>query len=451
MKYVKYVGFSLFFVVIIGLLIGGFFLVKNTGNEVFIYKEVSELTYGKIDINDFVEQQIDCNTKTCEFKRKKLNYTISEIDSLGPQEVLLTINYDSKEYVKTFNVNIVDKENPVITLTESAIILKVNDKFEAKEHIKEVSDNFDSLNIENITIDNPVDTKKVGEYEVTYSIADSSNNTGEAKLKVIVKEKNNITSSTTTANKTTTSNSVPKTSTPPKVEEEIKIEYKPTNPTTNTPPTSEEQIKEEFTWKLNISGAGTLNKNFTTNQTSSNDIISYEADFNAKLDFKYTLTGSGKYQIFAEVIYEDESIYKESEDIETNELDFDLPIPLGKFIIILKVKDTINNKEYSEELTVDAKNPTSLKDIALEHENKGTYEAIALLIIGGNTNNMSMEYGITNSDDPRVLDEDADIEDILEYSGGNFKLKYQAGYTYEIAVAVTENDKTVTKVITIKK
>ena len=79
MKYVKYVGFSLFFIVIIGLLIGGFFLVKNTGNEVFIYKEVSELIYGKIDINDFVEQQIDCNTKTCEFKRKELNYTISEI------------------------------------------------------------------------------------------------------------------------------------------------------------------------------------------------------------------------------------------------------------------------------------------------------------------------------------------------------------------------------------
>lgn len=453
MKYVKYVGFSLFFIVIIGLLIGGFFLVKNTGNEVFIYKEVSELIYGKIDINDFVEQQIDCNTKTCEFKRKELNYTISEIDSLGPQEIILTINYDSKEYVKTFNVTIVDKENPVITLTESAIILKVNDKFEAKEHIKEVSDNFDSLSIENITIDNPVDTKKVGEYEVTYSIADSSNNTGEAKLKVIVKDKNAKPVMSETK-KSTTSTSAPKKETTPTLEYSNITINKPSSSTDNNLASSKEDTKEAFKWKIVITGAASLNKELNESTPNSKDSINLEANFTNEILLDSTLFGNNNYQITLEVLDENgKSIGKETQNTTANSFSDKIPLKglVGSCTLIIRIKDLEINQEYTEELFINITEPKVLKDVLIEHENKDTYEAITIMILGGDYQNMQIEYGFIDSNDPRVLDDTTPIEDIIEDKGDYLKLKYQKGYYYTIAFEVTENDKTITKTITIKK
>jgi len=133
----KYIGWITFFVVIIGLSIGGFVLIKNTDYVPFKYKDVEELSYGNVDITDFVESKITCNAKGCKYRKKDLTYKISDITKIGKQEVTLEIEFESEKYSKTFEVNVVDKNKPVISLNESVIIIKVNESEEQAEQSKE--------------------------------------------------------------------------------------------------------------------------------------------------------------------------------------------------------------------------------------------------------------------------------------------------------------------------
>lgn len=457
MKYVKYIGISLCFLIIIGLLVGGFFLLQKSSKEVFTYKSVTELPYGKIDIDDLVEQNITCKQDECEYHKKELTYTLSEINSLGTQDLVLTIKYEGQEYTKTFNVNIVDKESPIITLTQAAIILKVNESFEAKDYIKEVSDNFDNLSIENITIDNPVDMKKSGEYEVTYTISDSSNNEAIATLKVIVKDKNNNTIVSETKKSTVSSSTPKKETTPTNLNYNIAIN-KPNSSTSNptTPPKEDikEDVKVAFKWKMLITGSATLSKELNESNPNSKDSINLEANFTNKITIDFTLFGNGNYQITLEVLDEDgKSLEKETTTTTANA--FNLPIPLeglaGSSTLIIKIKDLAINQEFTEELFINITEPKTLKDVLIKHEDKSGYEAISVIVLGGNSKNMQMEYGFLDSNDPRVLNDDTQIEDIIEDKGDYLKLKYQKGYYYTLAFEVTENDKTITKTITIKK
>lgn len=457
MKYVKYIGISLCFLIIIGLLVGGFFLLQKSSKEVFTYKSVTELPYGKIDIDDLVEQNITCKQDECEYHKKELTYTLSEINSLGTQDIVLTIKYEGQEYTKTFNVNIVDKESPIITLTQAAIILKVNESFEAKDYIKEVSDNFDNLSIENITIDNHVDMKKSGEYEVTYTISDSSNNEAKATLKVIVKDKNNNTIVSETKKSTVSSSTPKKEPTQTNLNYNIAIN-KPNSSTSNptTPPKEDikEDVKVAFKWKMLITGSATLSKELNESNPNSKDSINLEANFTNKITIDFTLFGNGNYQITLEVLDEDgKSLEKETTTTTVNA--FNLPIPLeglvGSSTLIIKIKDLAINQEFTEELFINITEPKTLKDVLIKHEDKSGYEAISVIVLGGNSKNMQMEYGFLDSNDPRVLNDDTQIEDIIEDKGDYLKLKYQKGYYYTLAFEVTENDKTITKTITIKK
>lgn len=457
MKYVKYIGISLCFLIIIGLLVGGFFLLQKSSKEVFTYKSVTELPYGKIDIDDLVEQNITCKQDECEYHKKELTYTLSEINSLGTQDIVLTIKYEGQEYTKTFNVNIVDKESPIITLTQAAIILKVNESFEAKDYIKEVSDNFDNLSIENITIDNHVDMKKSGEYEVTYTISDSSNNEAIATLKVIVKDKNNNTIVSETKKSTVSSSTPKKETTPTNLNYNIAINKPNSSTSTPTTPPKEdikEDVKVAFKWKMLITGSATLSKELNESNPNSKDSINLEANFTNKITIDFTLFGNGNYQITLEVLDEDgKSLEKETTTTTVNA--FNLPIPLeglvGSSTLIIKIKDLAINQEFTEELFINITEPKTLKDVLIKHEDKSGYEAISVIVLGGNSKNMQMEYGFLDSNDPRVLNDDTQIEDIIEDKGDYLKLKYQKGYYYTLAFEVTENDKTITKTITIKK
>lgn len=457
MKYVKYIGIGLCFLIIIGLLVGGFFLLQKSSKEVFTYKSVTELPYGKIDIDDLVEQNITCKQDECEYHKKELTYTLSEINSLGTQDIVLTIKYEGQEYTKTFNVNIVDKESPLITLTDKAIILKVNESFEAKDYIKEVSDNFDNLSVENVTIDNPVNMKKSGEYEVIYTISDSSSNDATATLKVIVKDKNAQPTISETK-KSTQSSSTPKKETTP-TNPNYNIAINKPNSSTSTPTTPpKEDIKEDvkvaFKWKMLITGSATLSKELNESNPNSKDSINLEANFTNKITIDFALFGNGNYQVTLEVLDENgKSLEKETTTTTANTFNFPMPLEglVGSSTLIIKIKDLEINQEFTEELFINITEPKTLKDVLIKHEDKSDYEAISVIVLGGNYQNMQMEYGFLDSNDPRVLDDDTPIEDIIEDKGDYLKLKYQKGYYYTLAFEVTENDKTITKTITIKK
>ena len=87
--------------------------------------------------------------------------------------------------VKLVSYNIVDTTKPEIIGAEDKII-KQGDQINLKDNIK-VEDNVDS-DLE-VKINGNVDTNTPGEYEITYTATDRSNNTTEKKIKIKVEAK----------------------------------------------------------------------------------------------------------------------------------------------------------------------------------------------------------------------------------------------------------------------
>lgn len=125
-----------------------------------------------------------------------------DYDHIGEYKITYKI---SNKYLKKSNqvertIIIVDEDAPSIKLKgKSTVTLYVGQKYE--DEGVEVIDNYDVLKDEDIVIDSNVDTKKAGEYLITYTIKDSSGNESTISRKVIVKVK---TTTTTTTKVTTT-------------------------------------------------------------------------------------------------------------------------------------------------------------------------------------------------------------------------------------------------------
>ena len=205
----KWVGWIGFFLVIIGLAVGGFFLVSNFDRDTFEFREVEILNYNDFTLNDFVKQDVVCNDKGCKFKDKDVIYTISEVTEIGPQDITLKLEYEGEKFEKTFHVDVVDEVAPEIVLSDTAIIVDLNEKIDTASYITEVKDNYDTLDVENVSIEDNVDLKKAGDYEIVYTAQDSSGNVGKAILKVKVKGEKEVISSdndTQIEEKTTTLN-----------------------------------------------------------------------------------------------------------------------------------------------------------------------------------------------------------------------------------------------------
>ena len=244
----KYIGWTIFFLVVIGLAVGGYFAVSNLDIETFQFKEVEILDYNDFTLHDFVEQDIICNTKGCKYKDKDVQYTLSEVKNLGKQDITLELEYEGETFKKTFQVDVVDRKSPEIELSDSEIILKTDDTIEAASYITSVNDNYDNLNIDDVAIENNVDLTTPGDYEIIYSIKDTSGNTGTSTLKVKVKDRNTKISNT-------------------------KIEQ-----TTTTNP--KQEIENTLSWDYKISGLflenGSLNQNNQASTVEKNIEVSWD-------------------------------------------------------------------------------------------------------------------------------------------------------------------------------
>lgn len=104
------------------------------------------------------------------------------------------LTYTSKNYKNNKKVSIkrkihvVDTEPPVINLKgKEELLLYVDEKYEDPGYI--VTDNYDESLDDEVKITGNVDTSKVGTYELTYEVADSSNNTSSVKRTITIKEK----------------------------------------------------------------------------------------------------------------------------------------------------------------------------------------------------------------------------------------------------------------------
>lgn len=109
---------------------------------------------------------------------------------VGTYEIKYSVKYnfikDKKELKRSVKVK--DSISPEIKLKGNEKV-SINVGNEYKEEGATANDNYDGDLNDKIKINGEVNTKKVGTYEITYSVKDSSNNEASVKRKVEVKEK----------------------------------------------------------------------------------------------------------------------------------------------------------------------------------------------------------------------------------------------------------------------
>ena len=114
----------------------------------------------------------------------KLGKTEVKLEGIVLYKDFFNKNKELKD-IKLVSYNIVDTTKPEIIGAEDKII-KQGDQINLKDNIK-VEDNVDK-DLE-VKINGNVDTNTPGEYEITYTATDKSNNTTEKKIKIKVEAK----------------------------------------------------------------------------------------------------------------------------------------------------------------------------------------------------------------------------------------------------------------------
>ncbi len=104
---------------------------------------------------------------------------------LGTYTLIYKIKFLKTEKEIKREITIVDTTKPELKLTKGNISIYQNETF--KDPGYEVTDNYDENT--KVEVTGKVDTKKVGEYKLTYTATDSSNNVTTAERKVTVKKK----------------------------------------------------------------------------------------------------------------------------------------------------------------------------------------------------------------------------------------------------------------------
>lgn len=101
-----------------------------------------------------------------------------DTNKIGSYEIKYTINvkYLKRSNSITRKITVVDEDAPVITLKgKKEISIKLDESYEEDGFIAE--DNVDGNITNKVKVTNNIDNKKIGKYEVIYSVTDSSNNT----------------------------------------------------------------------------------------------------------------------------------------------------------------------------------------------------------------------------------------------------------------------------------
>ena len=106
-----------------------------------------------------------------------------DINKVGVYEVTYKATYQNLSVTKTIKVTVLKDEIPTITASNRTI--KLNDKFDYLAGVS-ASDLEDGDLTSKITYEGIVDVAKVGEYEITYTVKDSVNQSFSKKIKITV-------------------------------------------------------------------------------------------------------------------------------------------------------------------------------------------------------------------------------------------------------------------------
>lgn len=113
------------------------------------------------------------------------------INKLGDYEISYTLNFLNYKKVLTRQIKIVDTNPPELDLKcDLDQYVVINNNAPKCEVI--ASDNYDQDLTDKIIVDSNVDTNRLGDYTVTYSVKDSSDNETTKTVKVYVRNKSDL-------------------------------------------------------------------------------------------------------------------------------------------------------------------------------------------------------------------------------------------------------------------
>ena len=182
-------------------------------------------------------------------------------------DILLKSYFTKQQKEKLKAEQIIDTIKPEI-IGAKDITIKQGDTIDLTQNIK-VEDNIDK-DIP-LVINGDIDTNKVGEYEITYTATDRSNNKAEKTIKIKIEQKE------PTQEATNESNQIPK-----EQSQSTKNNSASTNSKQpNTPPAKENKNKSSNNNKKNQGSSSTKSKGSTTieiDERTRKDIPDSEAD-----------------------------------------------------------------------------------------------------------------------------------------------------------------------------
>lgn len=115
-----------------------------------------------------------------------------KLEEVGEYDAMVYVSDDSTIDPLSVRAVVLDSFSPRITLKYEELELMVNEYFDYRLAIKELSDDKDDYDFlyESLEIDGDVDVTSPGQYILTFRVHDSTQRVAEAELKVIVKEIN---------------------------------------------------------------------------------------------------------------------------------------------------------------------------------------------------------------------------------------------------------------------
>lgn len=154
-------------------------IVKYTSPIVFNYGNIFNY-YDYFKITD----------ETSNSFRVDLDLSLIDFTKLGQYKLSLVVTNGNNvsTYIET-EFHIVDKEKPKLTISNNQVInVSSCDESILKSFIIDVSDNYNDLSIDDVSIKHQIDFNKIGKYDVYYEVVDESNNVVTKILVVEIKD-----------------------------------------------------------------------------------------------------------------------------------------------------------------------------------------------------------------------------------------------------------------------
>lgn len=171
------------------------YIIISIVTIIILFFGVKYLFITRIDIDDIkieINSKYDFNSLKGKIRNKDIDLSNnSNIDysKLGEYEVTLESHekyaINTKKKVKVY---VVDDKKPVITLKDNDIVIDYKEEYAEPGYT--ANDNYDGDITDKVIIENNIDNTKLGDYEVTYKVKDSSNNETILETTINVQKKN---------------------------------------------------------------------------------------------------------------------------------------------------------------------------------------------------------------------------------------------------------------------